>query len=57
MSKLGKREREARKRRKRSQIVTSDSGWLRFKLGHKKFTEFHQKPFIKFLGCVVDAER
>jgi hypothetical protein len=57
MSKLGKREREARKRRKRTEVVTSQSGWQRFKLGRKKFSEFHKKPFTKFLGCVVNAER
>lgn len=54
---LGKRERMARKTRKRGTITTSDSGWLTFKLGRRKFSEFMGSNWKKFNGCVVNAER
>ena len=63
----GRRERMARKRHRRGIVTTSRSGWLTFKLGRKKSSEFHRYTFTgddrddsnwkKFMGCVVDAER
>jgi hypothetical protein len=65
---LGKREREARKRRRtvakrgKWNLATSDLfGMVTLKLGRKKFSEAigmdGNQLRKKFPGCVVDAER